>query len=589
MARYRNAVWRPVERYQPGAPASIATRMTTPRRLILHTAVSDQTSLFSYFNVRGRATSHFYVAHDGTVEQYIDTDYHSTANLDGNRDSITVESQDRGGPFPAWDANGGDVPAWTVEQVEALAALAVWAHEVHGLSLRALASARPGTRGIGYHRQGIDPWRIDGGESWSEATGKVCPGDRRIAQIPHIITRAKILAGIRRPDAGGQSAPELDPAVPTRPRDDRWKPGTRLAAFTAMGVRFTQWLTRDEIARQGSAYQPGPAYSTYDDFNVRKVQALMGNTPDPAGKAYLGPRQWHRLFTEARPARSKLPLELAGHTPPQARKAKRAASSSAPSLRPVPGPTPTPSPRPAPVPRVPPKDAFVPGERHEAFTAMGERFLVWLTPAEIHRAGSVYTPGPRYSVHDARNVRAVQVLMGNAPDAEVDAYFGAKQWERLFREARPPGATVPSALRRGHKRNVDPPGDRLVPVAGQRITVKFGKPGSWSAGEHTGVDITSNGDDTIRCVGAGTVVVAGMVADWGNRVIVKHPNGRYSWYCHLDAVAVQKGQRVSRGTVLGTMGETGRTFGKHLHYQESTGGYGYYTYKRPIMLGFSGY
>jgi hypothetical protein len=37
------------------------------------------------------------------------------------------------------------------------------------------------------------------------------------------------------------------------------------------------------------------------------------------------------------------------------------------------------------------------------------------------------------------------------------------------------------------------------------------------------------------------------------------------------------------------MGTSGRTFGKHLHYQESVGGYGYWDHKRPIMLGFGGY
>lgn len=573
MARYPDAAWRPVERYQLGMPGSIATRMASARRLILHTAGSDQPSLFNFFNVRGRATAHFYIAQDGSVEQYIDTGFHSTANLDGNRDSITVQSQDIGDHFPDWDTEAGDIPAWTVEQVEAIAALAAWAHEVHGLSLRALPSSRPGTRGIGYHRQGIDPWRVAGGESWSAAEGRVCPGDRRIAQIPHIITRAKILAGNRRLGRPHHTGA----AIPERPRDDRWKPGTRLAAFAAMGTRFTRWLSDDEISHAGSSYTPGPTYSTYDDFNVRKVQALMGNTPDPAGRAYLGPKQWERLFTEERPARSKLPPELAGRIPPQRGTGKPA--RPVPSLGGASGP----------IPEVPPQRMFVPGEKHQAFTAMGERFLVWLTPTEIHRAGSVYTPGPHYSLHDARNVRAVQTLMGDTPDLDGEAHFSPEQWERLFRESRPAGTTVPAALRRGQKRTLDPPNGHLVPVAGQRVTVKFGKPGRWSSGEHTGVDLVSTGDDTIRCVGAGTVVVAGMTAGWGNRVIVQHRNGRYSWYCHLDSIAVTKGQKVTRGTVLGHMGETGHTFGKHLHYQESTGGYGYYTYKRPIMLGFGGY
>jgi murein DD-endopeptidase MepM/ murein hydrolase activator NlpD len=574
MAVYHEATFRPVVRFQPGRPGSIAKKLAAPRRLILHTAVSGKTSLFDSFNVAGTPTAHFYVAHNGAVEQYIDTAFRSTANLDGNHDCITVESQDVGRPFPAWDTKGSDVPAWTPAQLEALADLAVWAHLTHGVPLTLLPSAKPRTRGVGWHRQGIDPTRVADGELWSKARGKVCPGDRRIAQIPGIVSRAaEIMA---------QQTSDVEPAsdssggsVPTRPADDRWKVGVRDAAFSEMGQRFLQWLPNDEIARSGSSYRPGPVYSEFDDFNVRKVQALMGNAPDPAGKAYLGPLQWGRLFAEDRPARAKLPRELAGTAPPQLRR-KEATPSK---------PKPTPAAR---VPKLPGKELFVPGAKNPAFTPMGERFLIWLTATEIHKAGRVYTPGPRYSIFDARNVRAVQALMGNKPDPVDAAFFGAKQWERLFRETRPKGAKLPPALRPGRSAaNTSTP--ESTPVTGQRITVKYGKPGSWAAGEHTGVDLGSDGDDTIRCVGTGTVFRADEVAGWGKRVVVKHPNGRFSWYCHLSSIKVKPGQKVSRGAALGVMGATGRAFGKHLHYQESTGGIGYYAYKRPIMLGFSGY
>jgi hypothetical protein len=46
---------------------------------------------------------------------------------------------------------------------------------------------KPGRRGIAYHRQGCDPYRVSGGDHWSEHYGKVCPGDARISQLINII------------------------------------------------------------------------------------------------------------------------------------------------------------------------------------------------------------------------------------------------------------------------------------------------------------------------------------------------------------------------------------------------------------------
>lgn len=203
MARYGGATWQPVRRYQPGVSGSIATRMSAYRRYGLHTAVSSAESLFNFFNQPGRATSHFYVSASGRVYQYIDTAYRSTAHLQGNHDTVTVETQDMGGPFPPWNTNTGNVPAWTAAQIEALARLGAWLHKTHGIRIQMCPNSRPGSMGFAWHRQGIDgnfpsgllSGRVSGGELWSNARGKVCPGDRRIRQVEAIVKRAKALAG----------------------------------------------------------------------------------------------------------------------------------------------------------------------------------------------------------------------------------------------------------------------------------------------------------------------------------------------------------------------------------------------------------
>jgi hypothetical protein len=148
----------------------------------------------------GRApahAAHFSTHGDGTIDQSRDTKYQSAANLHGNPRVISIENEDMGPGFPKW--SGSDVPPLTDEQVKAIAAILRWAHEEHGVPLQLCANSLPGSRGLAYHRQGIDgnfgpfrfPGRVDGGEVWTEHFGKVCPGDARIAQLPTILALAK--------------------------------------------------------------------------------------------------------------------------------------------------------------------------------------------------------------------------------------------------------------------------------------------------------------------------------------------------------------------------------------------------------------
>ena len=55
--------------------------------------------------------------------------------------------------------------------------------------------------------------------------------------------------------------------------------------------------------------------------------------------------------------------------------------------------------------------------------------------------------------------------------------------------------------------------------------------------------------------------------EWGNYVCIKTDAGQYHYYCHLASRAVKKGQRVNAGDKLGIMGNTGYSFGAHLHFE----------------------
>ena len=170
------AVWRPIS--VPGG----LSRRTPGRAIILHVAASEAASLFGFFNGNGSANSHFYVAKNGTIEQYVDTAYQSWASMAANKNTISVETQ--GG------VTNPDGEPWTAAQVASLARICAWAHAEEGIPLTIMPNSKPASRGIGYHRLGIKPWVVADGELWSSSTGKLCPGAAKIAQIPAVIAAA---------------------------------------------------------------------------------------------------------------------------------------------------------------------------------------------------------------------------------------------------------------------------------------------------------------------------------------------------------------------------------------------------------------
>ena len=98
---------------------------------------------------------------------------------------------------------------------------------------------------------------------------------------------------------------------------------------------------------------------------------------------------------------------------------------------------------------------------------------------------------------------------------------------------------------------------------------------------HNGIDLVGAGYTLDYVVAHSAGIVVGVVANcnrntsktgekiYGNYVKIRHDNGMYTFYAHLKygSVTVKLNQRVEKGQVLGYMGNTGYSFGAHVHFE----------------------
>ncbi|MFF1558407.1 LysM peptidoglycan-binding domain-containing M23 family metallopeptidase [Streptomyces sp. NPDC058279] len=111
----------------------------------------------------------------------------------------------------------------------------------------------------------------------------------------------------------------------------------------------------------------------------------------------------------------------------------------------------------------------------------------------------------------------------------------------------------------------------VAPVDGGTSTPYKQAGSMWSSGYHTGVDFIASTGTTVKAVGAGTVVTAGWGGAYGNEVVIRHADGKYSQYGHLSQISVSVGQSVTAGQRIGLSGATGNVTGPHLHFEVRTG------------------
>jgi murein DD-endopeptidase MepM/ murein hydrolase activator NlpD len=104
-----------------------------------------------------------------------------------------------------------------------------------------------------------------------------------------------------------------------------------------------------------------------------------------------------------------------------------------------------------------------------------------------------------------------------------------------------------------------------LPTSEAKVTSQFGpRWGRW----HEGMDLDLNTGDPVYSTYDGIVrVVAYNGGGYGRFVLVRHYNGLETLYGHLSKTTVEVGQLVKAGDMVGLGGNTGRSYGDHLHYE----------------------
>jgi len=106
----------------------------------------------------------------------------------------------------------------------------------------------------------------------------------------------------------------------------------------------------------------------------------------------------------------------------------------------------------------------------------------------------------------------------------------------------------------------------MRPAVG-RVSSGFG--GRWGS-THFGIDIANSADVPIVAAASGVVSRSYYSPSYGHAIFITHSIGGQIWttvYAHLETRHVSEGQTVSKGQQIGIMGNTGQSFGQHLHFE----------------------
>lgn len=177
-------------------------------------------------------------------------------------------------------------------------------------------------------------------------------------------------------------------------------------------------------------------------------------------------------------------------------------------------------------------------------------------PADLPVAGVDVLAGDRGSLDE---------LVAGAIRNQLESIIKPASFDQNIAPA-PPPAPQPAALPPIDAIGRTPSG-WLTPVNRYWLSARFGEPGPWSSGHHTGLDFVAPIGTGVRAPVAGVVVAAAPGGAYGNLLQLRIAPGIELWFAHLRRFDVAVGAHVAQGQLIGRVGMTGHTTGPHSHFE----------------------
>jgi peptidoglycan hydrolase CwlO-like protein len=160
----------------------------------------------------------------------------------------------------------------------------------------------------------------------------------------------------------------------------------------------------------------------------------------------------------------------------------------------------------------------------------------------------------------ANQESAIKAEMERARKAELERKRKEEENRKQIQSASQPAQQVTNVEEKSNA------GMFLYPTEGT-LTSTMGQ--RWGK-EHAGIDIAKPGTVPIVAAESGTVLRSYYSSSYGNVVFISHYiDGQLytTVYAHMNSRSVQNGETVSRGQLVGYQGNTGNSFGQHLHFE----------------------